>query len=112
MIDENWEDKVRETIEGFPSTHRDDLLKLWHEWLKTDPQPPLYESWSEFALKTDDLEALYTERRIYLKRVTNELKAMEIPLRSWQKIAKALGAVASVFLIVFLAISRVFRVAE
>jgi len=50
--------------------------------------------------------------RVYLKRVTNELRELEVPLTNWQKVAKALAAVASVFLVIFLALSRVMRGAE
>lgn len=111
-LEDSWEDSIQETIQSFPSAHRDDILQLWRSWLNTDPEPPLYQSWTEYAQQADDQEALFTERRIYLKRVTNELRDMEIPLTTLQKVAKALAAVASLFLVVFLAISRVFRVAE
>ena len=84
-----------------------------HGWdIETNPEPPLYKSWSEFSLKLDDTEALYTERRVLLKRVTNELRDLEVPLSNWQKVAKALAAVASLFLVLFLALSRAFRIAE
>ena len=112
MTIDSWEEKVRKTIEGFPLAHRDDILKVWNEWLETNPEPPLYKSWSEFSLKLDDTEALYTERRVLLKRVTNELRDLEVPLSNWQKVAKALAAVASLFLVLFLALSRAFRIAE
>lgn len=108
----DWENKIRNTIEGFPEAHRDKILQLWFEWLETEPQTPLYEDWAEFSCKIDDEEALYTERRVYLKRVKNDLRDFENPLKGWQKVAKALAAVASVFLVLFLAITRVFRVAE
>ena len=111
MID-NWEEKVRQTIEGFPLAHRDEILKVWQEWLDTNPQPPLYKNWSEYSVKLDDTEALYTERRVLLKRVSNELRDLEVPRSNWQKVAKALASVASLFLVLFLALSRVFRVAE
>lgn len=108
----DWENKIRNTIEGFPEAHRDKILQLWFEWLETEPQSPLYESWADFSSKIDEEEALYTERRVYLKRVKNDLRDMEIPLKGWQKVAKGLAAVASVFLVLFLALTRVFRVAE
>jgi len=108
----DWENKIRTTIEGFPEPHREDILQLWIEWLETNPESPLYESWVTFSAKADDEEALYTERRVYLKRVKNDLRDMEIPLKGWQKVAKGLAAVASVFLVLFLAISRLFRAAE
>ncbi len=108
----DWENKIRNTIEGFPEAHRDKILQLWFEWLETEPQSPLYESWADFSSKIDNEEALYTERRVYLKRVKNDLRDMEIPLKGWQKVAKGLAAVASVFLVLFLALTRVFRVAE
>ena len=108
----DWQDKVRDTIEGFPEPHREEILQLWIEWLETSPESPLYESWVAFTSKADDEEALYTERRVYIKRVKNDLRDIEIPPKGWQKVAKALAAVASVFLVLFLALSRVFRAAE
>jgi len=111
MIDD-WENKIQSTIEGFPEPHREDILHLWIEWVETNPESPLYESWAAFSSKVDDEEALYTERRVYLKRIKNDLKDIEIPLKGWQKVAKALAAVASVFLVLFLALSRVFRATE
>lgn len=108
----DWEHKIQDTIDGFPEPHRDDILQLWIEWLETQPLSPLYESWAVFSSKTDDGEALFTERRVYLKRVKNDLRDMEIPLKGWHKVAKVLAAVASVFLVLFLALSRVFRAAE
>jgi hypothetical protein len=111
-LEDSWEDSILETIESFPTAHRDAILKIWYLWLDTTPEPPLYESWSEFSKQADDQEALFTERRVYLKRITNELRDMEVPLTMTQKIARALAAVASLFLVVFLAVSRAFRVAE
>ena len=108
----DWEHKIRDTIEGFPEPHRQDILNLFIEWIETNPQSPLFESWIAFSSKVDDEEALFTQRRVYLKRVKNDLRDEEIPLKGWQKVAKALAAVASVFLVLFLALSRVFRAAE
>jgi hypothetical protein len=105
-------DSVREIIEDFPEPHRNEILELWDKWLETEPQIPLYISWSEYSVQGDDQNALFTERRVYLKRVKNELRDHEIPLRTWQKVAKGLAAVASLFLILFLAISRIFRVSD
>jgi hypothetical protein len=109
---EDWEQKIRITIEGFPEPHRQDILRIWNEWLETNPESPLHESWVTFSAKADDEEALYTERRVYLKRIKNDLRELEVPLTNWQKVAKALAAVASVFLVLFLALSRVFRATE
>jgi len=108
----DWESKIRATIEGFPEPHREEVRDIWIEWLETNPEEPLYKSWEVFSASADDAEALYTERRVYLKRVKNDLRDMEIPLKGWQKVAKALAAVASVFLVIFLAISRLFRATE
>ena len=108
----DWEVKIRTTIEGFPEPHREEILDIWYRWLETNPEAPLYKSWTAFSESADDKEALYTERRVYLKRVKNDLRDMEIPLKGWQKVAKALAAVASVFLVLFLAISRLFRATE
>ncbi|MGY5871358.1 MAG: hypothetical protein RTV72_03845 [Candidatus Thorarchaeota archaeon] len=108
----DWEHKIRDTIEGFPEPHRQDILNLFIEWIETNPQSPLFESWIAFSSKVDDEEALFTQRRVYLKRVKNDLRDLEVPLKGWQKAAKALAAVASVFLVLFLALSRVFRAAE
>ncbi|MHA2020421.1 MAG: hypothetical protein ACW96N_01820 [Candidatus Thorarchaeota archaeon] len=112
MLPNDWESSVRESIERFPQPHKDKILAAWYEWLQTNPESPYYESWSEYSTRFDDQDALYTETRVYLKRVTNELRDFEVPLTNWQKIAKALAAVASVFLVIFLALSRVMRGAE
>lgn len=112
MIPEDWASKVQESVERFPQPHKDKILAAWQEWLETNPEAPFYESWSRYSTRFDDEEALYTETRVYLKRVTNELREFEVPLTNWQKVAKALAAVASVFLVIFLALSRVMRGAE
>ncbi|MHA2043173.1 MAG: hypothetical protein ACXAAO_04095 [Candidatus Thorarchaeota archaeon] len=111
-LDDGWKSRIQDVIEGFPEPHREEILELFIEWIATNPDQPLYQNWSEYSSKTDDQEALYTERRVFLKRVTNELRETEIPLKRWQKVAKALAAVASVFLVIFLAISRAMRVTE
>lgn len=108
----DWETQVRETINGFPSPYREEILEQWEKWLETNPESPFYDSWSEFSVAIDDQEALYTERRVYLRKVTNELRELEVPLTRWQRVAKALAAVASVILVIFLAISRAIRVTE
>jgi hypothetical protein len=112
MIPTEWEEKIRHTIQRFSPPHNTTILAYWEEWLATNPQTPFYESWSQFASLKDDQEALYTEARVYLKRVTNDLRDFEIPLGTWQKVAKALAAVASIFLVIFLALSRVVRVSD
>ena len=112
MIPVEWEDKITAIIEQFPSPYNNSVLGVWDEWLKTNPDSPFYESWSDFSSARDDEEALYTETRVYFKRVTNELREREIPPTSLQKIAKALAAVASIFLVIFLAISRVARASD
>ncbi len=111
-IPNDWESRVQEVIEGFPAPHKEEMLELYVEWVGTHPEQPLYKSWTEYSARIDDQEALYTERRIYLRKIANELREMEIPLKRWQKVAKALAAVASVFLVIFLAISRAMRVTE
>ncbi len=111
-IPDDWESRVQEIINGFPSPHREDILEQWNKWVESNPENPLYQSWADHASIIDDQEALYTERRVFLKKVTNELREMEIPLTRWQKVAKTLAAVASVFLVIFLALSRVVRVTE
>ncbi|MDF1540250.1 MAG: hypothetical protein P1Q69_15255 [Candidatus Thorarchaeota archaeon] len=112
MIPTEWENKIRNTIQRFPSPHNETLGDYWNEWLSTDPESPFHESWSEFASMKDDREALYTETRVYIKRVANDLREFEQPLGTWQKVAKALAAVASIFLVVFLALSRVARASD
>ena len=109
---ENWENKILATIEDFPDPYRGEIRQVFAEWIETNPQPPLYSNWAEFSSRFDDQEALYTERRVYLKRVKNDIRDLENPPKGWQKVAKVLAAVASIFLVVFLAISRVFRGAE
>lgn len=111
-LPDDWESRVRDIINGFPSPHREEILEQWYKWVKTNPEPPLYQSWADCSSTFDDQEALYTERRVHLRKVTNELREMEIPMTRWQRVAKALAAVASIFLVVFLALSRAMRVAE
>lgn len=112
MLPDDWEMSVRDSIERFPQPHRDKIMEAWYEWLQMNPEPPYHKSWSEYSARLDDQESLYTETRVYLKRVTNDLRDLEVPQTTWQKIAKALAAVASVFLVIFLALSRLARAAE
>ncbi|MFW9976029.1 MAG: hypothetical protein ACFFDQ_12235 [Candidatus Thorarchaeota archaeon] len=109
---EEWESRIQDIIRGFPSPYREEILEIWFEWLKANPESPYYQSWNEFSSKIDDQDALYTETRVYLRKVKNELRESEMPLNLWQKVAKALAAVASVFLVIFLALSRAMRVTE
>lgn len=111
-LPDDWENRIQETIRGFPSPHREEILEQWFRWLKTNPNAPLYDSWATYSSNFDDQEALYTERRVYLKKIVNELRDFEIPMTRWQKVAKTLAAVASVFLVIFLALSRAMRVTE
>jgi hypothetical protein len=111
-IPDDWESRVHETINGFPSPHREEILEQWYKWLKGNPETPLYQSWADHSSIIDDQEALYTERRVYLRKIANELREMEVPLTRWQRVAKVLAAVASVFLVIFLALSRAMRVTE
>jgi hypothetical protein len=112
MIPYEWEQKIAGVIRGFPEPQGSSILNVWHEWLASNPEKPFHEGWSEFASSRDDPDALYTETRVYFKRVSNELRELEIPLGTWQKVAKALAAVASIFLVIFLAISRVARASD
>ena len=111
-LPDDWENRVQDTINGLPSPHREEILEQWYEWLKTNPETPLYQSWTDHSSTIDDQEALYTERRVHLKKITNELRDMEIPMNRWQRVAKTLAAVASIFLVAFLALSRAMRVTE
>ncbi|MHA2425708.1 MAG: hypothetical protein ACXAEF_13035 [Candidatus Thorarchaeota archaeon] len=112
MIPDEWEDKVRKTIHKFSPPHNNTILGYWDEWLDSNPEPPYHESWTEFASHKDDQEALYTDERVYLKRVANDLREFEVPLSTLQKVAKALAAVASIFLVIILALSRVARASD
>ncbi len=112
MISQEWETKIREIIQKFPDPHQNKVLQIWEEWLDSNPREPFHESWRHFASLRDEPEALFTDTRIYLKRITNELREREIPLSLWQKVAKGLAAVASVFLVIFLAFSRALRVSD
>ncbi|MHA1772010.1 MAG: hypothetical protein ACTSYL_03980 [Candidatus Thorarchaeota archaeon] len=112
MIDTEIDTRIRKVIAGIPSPHKNDLLTIWEGWIATNPEPPFYVSWSDYSAQWDDSEALYTERRVYLRRITNELRDIEVPKTMWQKAAKALAAVASAFFVIFLALSRVARGAE
>ncbi|MHA1741545.1 MAG: hypothetical protein ACTSVD_05580 [Candidatus Thorarchaeota archaeon] len=112
MVPLDVDEKIRRVISRFPPPHRDDILRLWEQWVATSPAPPYYVGWSAFAREVDDSQQLYSEKRIYMRRVTNELRELEVPKTMWQKVAKALAAVASFFLVVFLALSRVARGAD
>ncbi len=112
MIPYEWEEKIAKVIRSFPEPQRNSILNIWNEWLKGNPEEPFHEDWAEFASSRDDQDALYTETRVYLKRVSNEVRELEIPLNTWQKVAKALAAVASIFLVIFLALSRVARASD
>lgn len=99
-------------IEGFPSPYGEKVLDIWESWISTNPNQPYHENWTTYSSERDDKEALYTELRVYLKRVANELRDFEIPPTTWQKLAKALASIASVFLVVLLALSRVARASD
>ncbi|TFG11980.1 hypothetical protein EU537_10915 [Candidatus Thorarchaeota archaeon] len=112
LIPIEWDEKVQDTIESFPQPYRSEILDIWNKWIAQSPETPYYENWNAFSMDWDDKQALYTEKRVYLKRVTNELQELEVPATIWQKVARALAAVASVFLVVFLALSRVARASD
>ncbi|MHA1930862.1 MAG: hypothetical protein ACTSV2_20000 [Candidatus Thorarchaeota archaeon] len=112
MISQEWETQITEIIQRFPDPHRQKILHIWEDWLESNPIEPFYENWRHFSSLRDEPGALFTDTRIYLKRITNELREREIPSSTWQKVAKALAAVASVFLVIFLALSRAMRVSE
>lgn len=112
MLPIEWEEEIEKVIASFPPPHSTSIGKIWDDWLAQNPEPPYHTAWSDFASTKDDQESLYTETRIYLKKVTNELREFEIPLTTWQKVAKAFAAVASIFLVIFLAISRVARASD
>ncbi|NWF95595.1 MAG: hypothetical protein HXY34_05600 [Candidatus Thorarchaeota archaeon] len=112
MIDSRTDDAIGGIINEFPQPYRDATMRLWELWKNTDPTPPYYLSWSEFASNHDDAGALYTEQRVYNRRITNELRSLEVPRTLRQRVAHALAAVAGIFLVVFLALSRALRAAE
>ncbi|TFG07979.1 hypothetical protein EU538_07920 [Candidatus Thorarchaeota archaeon] len=112
MISGEIEERIRSTIEEFPNPYCNDILATWDAWIATNPEAPYYLSWSEFASQEEDESSLFSEERIYIKKVSNELRDLEVPKTFWQKVAKALAAVASMFLVIFLALSRVSRAAE
>ena len=112
VMDENWEKKIEHKIDGFPEKERNAILAIWYDWLDSSPTDPYYQSWEEFAAERDDPIALYSETRVYVKRVRNELRDMEIPQSNRQRIARALAAVASIFVIFFVAISRLLGRSE
>ncbi len=112
MIPIEWEEQIEKVISSFPTPHNTSIKSIWDEWLALNPESPYHSSWSEFASTRDDQESLYTETRVYMKKVTNELREYEVPLTTWQRVAKAFAAVASVFLVIFLAISRVARASD
>jgi len=112
MIPLEYDEKIRRVIAGFPQPYRDEILAAWDEWVASNPEPPFYRAWAQHASTLDDPEALYSDRRVYLRRITNELRELEGPKTIWRKVAKALAAMASFFLIVFLALSRLARGAE
>jgi hypothetical protein len=111
-MDEEWERIIVRTIQGFPEPESDTILDLWYDWLASFPDEPYYKSWEEFTSLRDDPATLYSETRIYIKRVRNEIRDLEVPKSNRQRIVKALAAVASVFVVIFMAISRLFRASE
>ena len=112
MIEDDWEPKIRRTIERFPNPQREEVLTIWDNWIESIPTRPFSESWSEFSLEYDDPTALYTDTRVYIKRVRNELRDFEIPKTTWQKAAKTLAAAASIFVVIFMALSRLIGKSE
>lgn len=112
MIDENWEKIIEQKIDGYPERERNAILEIWYDWLDSSPTVPYYESWEEFAAERDDPITLYSETRVYVKRVRNELRDMEIPQSNRQRIARALAAIASIFVVFFVAISRLLGRSE
>lgn len=112
MLDEKWEREIREKINLFPKGERDKILHIWNQWLDSNPVAPYYESWIEFASHYDDSTALYTDTRVYIKRVRNELKNFEIPKSNRQRVAEILAAIAGVFVLIFVTISRFFSSSE
>ncbi len=112
MLPDEWERKVRRAIDKYPSPIRDQVLAIWEEWLKSEPHAPFYINWNEFSSRYDDQEALYTDLRVYLKKVTNELKEFEVPPTMRQRVSKALAAIVSIILVILLALSRVARASE
>ena len=111
-MDEEWERIIVRTIQGFPEPEREAIFDLWYDWLASFPVEPFYKSWEEFAAARDDPAALYSETRIYIKRVRNEIRDLEIPKTNRQRIVKALAAVASVFVVIFMAFTRLFSRSE
>ena len=112
MIDENWEKTIEHKIDGFPEKERNAIFAIWNDWLDSSPTTPFYQSWEEFAAERDDPMELYSETRVYVKRVRNDLRDMEIPQSNRQKIARALAAVASIFVVFFVAVSRLLSRSE
>jgi hypothetical protein len=112
MTYEELDARIHRLIDSFPQQHRSLILDLWSKWTATSPEPPFYLSWSKFASQTDDASMLYDENRIYVRRITNEIRDMEVPKTAWQKVAKALAAVASAFFVFIMALSRAARAAD
>lgn len=112
MLPDELEMKVRKVIDRYPPSIREQVLYIWEDWLKSTPRAPFYLNWDEFSSRYDDQEALYTDLRVYLKKVTNELKEYEVPPTMRQRISKALAAIVSVILVILLALSRVARASE
>jgi len=112
MMDEDWERIIEHSIEGFPMQERDAILEIWNDWLLTSPTTPFYTNWEEFASLRDDPNTLYSETRIYIKKIRNKIRDMEIPQTNRQRFARALAAVASIFVVFFMAISRLFSKSE
>lgn len=112
MIDDKVEARINTVIDRFPEPHGSEIRDIWAKWTATNPEAPLHVSWSRYAAEFEEQSLLYSERRVYLRRITNELRDAETPRNNWQKIAKALAAVASAFFLFFMALTRAARAAE
>ncbi len=112
MIDNEVEARISTVIDRFPEPHGAEIREIWSKWTSTNPEAPLHLSWSRYAADFEEQSLLYSERRVYLRRITNELRDAETPRNSWQRIAKALAAMASAFFLFFMALTRAARAAE
>ncbi len=109
MLPPGWEEKIRAIIERFPPPQKEEILFIWEKWIEANPQSPFYSDWAEFAEQYDNQEDLYTETRVYIKKVSIELKELEIPPTIRQRVSKVLASVISIVLVILLALSRVAR---
>ncbi|MEM2141692.1 MAG: hypothetical protein QXS20_11035 [Candidatus Thorarchaeota archaeon] len=109
---QEMERKVNRILSALPTEDRTYVSRLWSEWRASEPVVPLYMSWLNFALARGNDESLFDRRTISIRRIANEIRDMEVPKSTRQRIVAALSALATAFFLVIMALSRLVRASE